>query len=655
MAPSRKRKNTSDDEGEEEEVESSLTDENRSLKSNSDYNENNLKTHYFITPKTSAPSTSKRKADLQARCPLLPLFDGKEPIDNVRFRYKLYKATWTQQSDKIQTILNKANDELLDKLTNFIRVSAGTSSKLPVGYVQMTSNTANNYRILDQFYSHILDKLEECILVKLNSRNSPHIKGALKEVIKQFEEAHDELDHGGELNYDLKVISKWIKENGKANTTRVVVVIEDTSLFGKQLLNQIIKIFQSFTPEIPFKLLVALSCDTRSWISDSIQRDIRRNLDGYKFKSNDNVSLGYHILNNVFLTPEMGDKDPLLIDSTLSTIILSRFRNSNNSIDALVAELKLSYMIYFYQSPLSILIAKFNHSCLYIDGLRKLPSFKREIEIKVDEKNKEAFDLLTKDEAVFDLFKHAEHQYKAWKLAVINAVNILYNIDKQKEKFELYTSLVNGKLLNSKFFRNCLAKVNSKTSVLTENCTKTVNGASDTFLKTLQTGLMRQDAPPTTLLADYFLNPVLRQSPDAMIFNEIFLINGGIVREKFDNAPVLEENIENLMINLVRPNLRSTLEQSLENPNMYLKNESVPLICKMFKIYKEAPTAINLHDFHQAFSAILDRPAHVTDDEEWRKMSYSWFLQTCFEMMHLGFLQTKKTGEYLEKAIWKGV
>ncbi|KAI3405271.2 ORC3 [Candida oxycetoniae] len=649
----------------------------------------NFKTHYFAIPKTS--STNSERGFPQTFCaitgqqsevkptktPFLSLFNGKEPLKNVKFRYKLYEKIWKNQSKKIQSIVNNANDDLFRELICFIneplplhQMPSSPSlqpEKLSIGYIQMTSNTANNLRILDQFYKYIEEKnSQRSFLITLNTKNCPHIKGALKEIIKQFDEGHgNKLDSSKYLFYDLGILASWFEKNGLDE--RIVIVIEDTNLFNNQLLNQVIKSLQSTSSQIPFKLLITLSCDTvSSWINNNIRSDIRLNSQGYKFRSNDNISLGFMILHNLFLTPELTEENPLLISNTLSTIILTRFQNSNNSIDALISEVRLCYMIHFYQSPLSILITRLDESKLYVDGLRKLPSFKKLVEKKLAVKSMEGKDLLSNDACVIKLFQSAKAQYQTHKLVIMNANNVIYQLDpkKRKEKFELYTSLVNGKLFTSKYFRECLnitqhppRVVERITSSLTTNCLETLNGVSDVYLIKLNKGLNAATDTPelVELLETYFQNPVLTTPLKEMPFNEIFSMDGGVIHEKFEKPPLFEENFENLMIDLLRPNLRATIETSLENAETYLGQiEKPPIICQMFKVYKEAPAAINLHDFYQAYSASLERPKSMTD-EDWHKTTYSWFLQNCFEMMHLGIVQPKKSSEYLEKAIWKGV
>ncbi|EMG45349.1 Subunit of the origin recognition complex, putative [Candida maltosa Xu316] len=505
----------------------------------SDNNNDDLKTHYYLQPNTTDTSSFQQVfrnlADQSTEFPVdttpfMSLFDGSELPENVNFRFKLYNQVWSHQLSKIQCILNNANDDLFQDLVKFI-----------------------------------------------NQQSLQRLSVILREVVKQFNEScGTKSSNSSRINYDLDNIVDWFDEM-KLRKTKVVLVLEDTNLINNQLLNQLLKVLQSYVGRIPFKILMALSCDTvSSWINVNIANDLRMSIEGYKFKSNDNKSLGYIILNNLFLTPELTEDNPLLINNTLSTIILNRFENSNNSIDALISEIKLCYMIYFYQSPLSILIAQDPSSKLYIDGLRKLSSFKKYIELRIHQGDARVKDLLTQDEAVIKLFQQARRDFAKFKLVIMNAINIIYQLhpNKPKQKFELYKLLINHKLLNSKYLYHSvkdMAKLPEDVLGrvifgLTENCKEVVGDLKDDHLiKFIQSLADLNDLKEVgAKIESYFDNSILTTPLEYMVFHEIFSMNGGIIKERHSRPPLFEENYENLMINLLRPNLRATLEQGLD-------------------------------------------------------------------------------------------
>ncbi|RCK54479.1 Origin recognition complex subunit 3 [Candida viswanathii] len=674
----RKRSSPDDDDIEDENLSSSVENSTPDPQNDND----DMKTHYYITPKVPGdPSmfyrlycrlTNQTVAQVKHESPFLTLFNGKEPTSNAQHRFKSYNRVWQHQLAKIQSILDNANDDLFQDLVKFINL--GSFNKLSVGYVQLTSNTANNLRILQEFYGY-LDKKEgfDYKLITLNSKNFAYnIKTTLRDIVKQFNESFDKPRESYRLNYDLDTIADWYGQE-ELRTTKIVLVLEDTNLINNQLLNQLLKVLQAYVGRIPLKILMALSCDTvSSWTNSNLTNDLRMSIEGYKFKSNDNKSLGYIILNNLFLTPELTPENPLLINSTLSTIILNRFENSNNSVDALIAEIKLCYMIYFYQLPLSILIDSEPLTDIYIDGLRKLPSFKKYVELKLHQDDPVVVELLKDNEAVIKLFHQARLNFRKFKLAVMNAINIIYQLhpNKPKQKFELYKLLINHKLLNSKYLFESIKNL-SKLSHdvlervivgLTDNCKEVVGDIRDEHLirlikelSTLENLHSIQD-----IVQNYLDNQVLSLPLDYFVFHEVFTLDGGIISEKHGKVQ-LEENYENLMSSLIQAELRGSIERGLNQSESYLANDLInvdktclpPVLCHIFKLYKEAPSKINMLDFYLAFKSTLDMQEYCPHGQDWDKVTYAWFLQAVQELNHIGLLHIKTDG--LEKTIWKGV
>ena len=153
---------------------------------------------------------------------------------------------------------------------------------------------------------------------------------------------------------------------------------------------------------------------------------------------------------------------------------------------------------------------------------------------------------------------------------------------------------------------------------LTDNCTEILDGISDNHLIQLIKGLgeLSDLRGVSDKLQNYFDNSILTTPLEYMVFHEVFSMDGGLIQEKFTKPPLFEENYENLMINLLRPNLRATIERGLDNYETYLANPLIensveqplmpPTLTHLFKLYKEAPTTINLYDFYQAFKSTLD-------------------------------------------------
>lgn len=702
------------------------------------------KTHYWIKGKKRARRGFLKTLDgllgsgTKQSSPFVRLFNGRETDSAVAARYSLYQELWMSQEAMAHKILNKTNVTMFENLLQFLRAEY---KKLPVGLLLLTSNSANNTRILQELYRYIERYGKDVKIAALNSKNCANIKSMLREVVKQFlsfsnisnedrdEELDDEYeDNEGRVSYDFDLVEDWFNSQRRPDM-KLVILLEDTDSMDSLVLNQLIRLLYSYFKKLPLKIVMGLSSENASnWVNSNLSNDVRILIDGYKFKSNNNKSLAYTIMNELFLNVNT----PLLLDSVLSSILLTRYENSNNSIDILLSEIKLSYMIHFYGSPLPILLQKeFKITKPYIDALRMLPSFKSHIEMKVHDLRelKENFqkseaipesqmpnsktqhklkieidflkndiqELLNSDDALIHLFRSSRIQFLSYKLSVFNAVNVIHTLQPEKSTFEIYKLIVNAQLFNSlhlsRFFKHLQTSPETFKRIeklrASENLVESLDGVNDDNLIELNNDLrlLTSDNYSSKLInaVQRFLNnPQLARPINLLLFSEIYTIDGGSL--EFSTAKSIEENKENLMINLIRPNLRSILEAALEDSDSYLKNELIlkeverisevraPPLSQLFAVYKDAPASVNLFDFYSAFKHSLNKESIIDDikqnllkcdlpnkkkllelDIDWDKFTYTVFIQSCFELIMMGILKEKSRADFLEKSIWKGL
>lgn len=784
---------------------------------------NHQKTHYFIDPAKQQRKTDQnrglnifshlltdsRKSPKNHGTPLNNLFNCQESDANVKQRYELFNKVWDHQLEKIEHILKNTNLELFQNLLEYIEKPVASKSrtakarssdcKLPIGFLSLTSNNANNIRILDEFNEYLRGASNTDLkIINLNSKNCANIKSTLREIIRQFmdieskrpekpKESNNDNDEefdtaeedlqsesededqtpapvkessealeededaqisnalGGRISYDFDVVEDWCNYYFSKNHTnlydsklRIILIIEDSDSINNDVLNQLLKLLHSYSSKLPIHVFMALSSsNVSSWINLHLTNPLRTIINGVKFSSNDNKDLGFKVLEELFLNNEITEESPISIDSRLSLIVLNRFENSNNSIDNLVSELKLSFMIYFYQLPLSLMIdSGFKPSKLHIEALRKLSSFKEymelklhqfselkqlvekeqqtndeskakysELKLKIDKLKGETKKLFLSNDAVIKTLNQAKVDFQIYRNSLINAVNLLHEIDPSKRhKFQIYKTITNNQLINSKYLTDCLRSLRGLDP---EKLAKTIefirsspvlrpqlnDNVVDEYIVKLQSSLQNvgedQAEELRNALIKYFNENIhLNKKINDNLFNEIFTFDGGVSELESTRPPrFIEENLQNLLINLVRPSLRQVLESGLDDAQSYLSNElirseenkdsSVPMLSKLYNVYKDAPVNINIYDFYVAFKQSLPKAAIIEElqqsandesraiakrlqksdekDELWRKVTFSWFLQSCFELISFGLLKEKTKGDFVEKSIWKGV
>ena len=736
---------------------------------------NAQKTHYIIDPTIRkkanvAQDSTKPKLDNANRSPFCKLLHEKP--HHVLHRFSLYEKIWGHQLGAIQKILNSANNELFANLLQFIEDPI--TPKLNVAFLGLSSNTANNLRVLDDFSFYMRSRpaqYQNLRVVTLNSKTCFNVKIALREVVKQvlegpsrrgteednsveeqedenaeneenlpvkedngdedFEEAEQEEvieGDGGRISYDFEIVEDWIKDYSKqekdTEKLRIVVILEDTNGFSNEVLNQLVQLFCVYATRAPLKLIMSLSSKNISdWITANITSKLRTMINGCKLEAKENKDIGFQVINDILLQNEITPDNPLLLDARLSLIVLNRFENSNNSIDSLITELKLSYMIHFYQLPLSSLVDNnFPAETFHYAALRKLPSFKTYMEsrmhqlaqmepgsIEAQKAKDELVGLLTDDEQLQRLLEKAKSRFQNYQNAVMNAVHIVHHIGgASKEKFQIYKLITNNQLINSVYLSDMLKKLKLLGSkeflslvhfINSDAIKERIGNCIDRDIAKLKEEL-KDDKNKLWVdaITDYlYKNENVNMKIHDNLFNEVLTINGGISElENLSSSTSIEENYENLMISLIRPKLREIIEKGMDEPQKYLRNALVlehigqenksmrmtgPVLSKIYQVYKDAPVNINLWDFYLAFKLSLQQKDLLseianavktadtetskmmetllkdieTDEKQWDKLAYAWFLQSCFELESMGFLREKSKGDYVEKLIWKNL
>lgn len=719
---------------------------------------NSQKTHYVI--ETSRRKRQKRELPASL-CPFLPHTGEDHKL--TKHRYSLYEKIWSHQLGAIQQILNSANDAFFGDLVSF--VNSPFSSKLQTAFLGRSSNTANNLRTLDEFATYLYKHGNQHVrLVTLDLKECVHVKAAVRDIIKQVlepkqrlqeepladfgdegepangpaeeedieGEAADDAGDGGRISYDFGIVVDWVESyiarTNSAEQLRLVVVLQDSDAFENEVLNQLVHLLSVYSKQLPIKLVMALSSKGISdWVNDNITSNMRVLIDGTRLEAKNNKDICFQVIDDILLRNEITSENPLLLDAQLSLIVLNRFENSNNSIDSLITEFKLTYMIHFYQLPLSILAdPSFVPQPFHYEALRKLPSFKTHVEFLLHSHNnfkkegdkdeasamaKKITELLSRDTAILELFRNAKMQLQKYQNAVMNAIHLIHFLsDGEKQKFQLYKLVTNNQLINSSYLSDVLKRVRQFDRervkqvvdfLESEAITIAIDDVADEDILGLKRGIanLTPDGENLLRLLTSYLhdNPALNMKISDNLFNEVLTITGGINEmDKVQPKGSIEESYENLMIKLIRPRLKESLEMALDEPQRYLRNILVtteasekyltskfvgPFISKLYQVYKDAPVNINIWDFFMAFKLSLSKKDLIdelafrlenytgedkktlekiyrdsmNDEKKWEKVTYGWFLQSSAELADMGFLREKSKGDYVEKLIWKNL
>lgn len=606
-----------------------------------------LEPFYLLEPqKKTNPSNSLDQDNLSPETfTVFPKLNN-EQINQTQTRFEMYTSISETIMKNITNVLYSSHDELFKYLYHFCKVDDADpnpeetsnliqpSKKLPAGYVLVSSNGINNYRIFQEFF-RVVNNDEDLKLVRISAKYSKTIKAIVRQIIWQLdgddinddhnkdddaEEDQDEdqedqdKERDDQSKYDLQLVREWFASN---RYNKLIIVFEDTEAIGVQNINLFFQYIFGII-DLPIKVIFTLATrNISSWINNNINNELRLRLNNYKFETESDANICLNILKQVLTN------SPLLLDPKLVQIILSRFSNGNNSIDSVLNEIKLSIMIHFYQNSYSRFINE-DPTIEDVQVLKKLPSYKRFVETQLY-KYKQSLITKTqvsecfKDDYILDQFNQVKQKYQNVKHQLKKIFKYLH-----QDELKFYQLLIQGKLFSSQLWQTISQSDNPK-----------------------------------------LIGHINSMGSVPILFKEVFFINGGDFETE---TPRLVENYNNLMLSLLRPNSRKTISDNLMSCNAYLNNSLIkksskmdPMVVRLFNLLNDAPPTLNHYDFFNAFKHSLDKETVCNElkvnfqDNEWDKVILSWFLHICNEFFMLGLIKEKSRGDHFEKSIWRGL
>ncbi|OAA63681.1 origin recognition complex subunit [Niveomyces insectorum RCEF 264] len=346
-----------------------------------------------------------------------PLLQGREPPDAVARRWKLFTSTWAELDNRIQTVLQRANQATLQAILDFIETSDGP--KLPAAFVVFGPAAATTDLLL---FKQLGAALVACgdsgeggnggarafrRMVRLRAAEAPNLRAALKTIVRGATEvtatgdAADDDDVVAKdghkyLAYDLEAVYVMIRDAQSKNnnvatptSTRIVLVFEDSEAFDAALLADLLAFLHAWRDRIPFVLLfgVATSVDL---FHARLPKQAAHRLAASPSHSCFDVAPSAAVLDRLVRRAVAAADVPLRLGPNLLRTMAERQDEQVAGISVFSDSLKYAYMCYFYANPLSVLVQGEDETiAVYLDNpdydqaVRQLPSFRRHVEALV--------------------------------------------------------------------------------------------------------------------------------------------------------------------------------------------------------------------------------------------------------------------------------
>ncbi|KAF8242366.1 hypothetical protein K440DRAFT_590933 [Wilcoxina mikolae CBS 423.85] len=695
---------------------------------------------YIFTSGPDVPRPNKRRRTSKGKgkelskapeeqCLFPTLLDGREKEETIKLRWDTYHRLWADQERRTKFILDSFNQKTLDDVSGFVASAQPEKydGKIPTALVLTGPNIASHAPLFVQFKSRIRDLDRAGPVVVLTSKDALNLKGVLKKLIKDATEQEEGMSNEDEelilgkkgaklLNYDLQILQNWC---GLHPGQKVVVAIQDTEAFDSTILADLISLFNAYLDRIPFVLLLGIATSLDIF-HEKLPKATIRMMQGDKF----DVERAEECLAQVFNDAVLGDKSILRLGSSVCDLLMERQRNHTQSIQTFIAALKYAYMSHFYANPLSIILGFLDDaeglstvlSDEHIEAIRTLPSFRRYIESKLEDRDSKEVRALINDNSYLRSFvATSTAKCHSYAIQVGNAVEILEfsrsclssSSSPRTPRYELFPRVLTGELhAESPMIRELLlsikkmnstsllhlisalsttvmaSKLNSvkseveelasETSVLTSEFDVTSSSLRSTAvskkiqLNAHKSGLTKNDTLYSQLVQkvydiflEYFSDTL--ESIEYVFLHEVFFYD--LVSPHKD---------------VFAPRARATVERALSRPADYLgckcceltqeekeagedgtMKGSHPPTCIVYQLYLEGGALINGFDLWSAFKSVINGE-DADEDETREKMdeatAQALFCRSVAEMKFLGFVkQTRKRVDHLQKLAWKGL
>ncbi|EXV00667.1 origin recognition complex subunit 3 [Metarhizium robertsii] len=403
-------------------------------------------------PKRRRVSKGAAKKSVQAdEAPLfVPLLNGAEQEAFVRLRQTRFEEAWAMVDLRIQAILRESNSATLDQVSAFL-IDSGTSiDQIPSAFVVTGPNIASQGLLFEQL-SETLGQQSASRFVRLKSSEAVTLKAALKKTIRdamamtgdaEDEEMRiDEAPSGRRyLEYDLEALEAFIKP---LRCEHVFVAFQDSEGFDSGLLSDLITLFHSWRPRIPFTLLFGIATSVEL-LQARLLKSACRLVYGAQF---DAAQAG-NILETVFKGAVAAADVPLILGGPLLQSMLDRQHEQVAGIQSFTSSLKMSdlvkyaYMCHFYANPLSILCSPDGDDAPqaeHLEAARNLPSFRhaveREVEKNTSESLQHAKSLLNSNEYLLDQIRRGHSNKQTWAGRYLRSLLIVRAAGAQRGSF----------------------------------------------------------------------------------------------------------------------------------------------------------------------------------------------------------------------------
>ncbi|KAF4946231.1 hypothetical protein FGADI_11365 [Fusarium gaditjirri] len=628
----------------------------------------------------------------------VPLLNGAEKPELVKLRERLFQESWAKTDERIQRVLKTSNIETLNQVSEFAKDAVTESGdRIPSAFIITGPNIASQDLLFQQL-SETLQQTTSSKFVGLRSSEASTLKATLKKIIRDVaakastdEDDDLEVSDGREgrryLDYDLEALYAFIKPQ---NVEHVFVAFQDSEGFDSSLISDLVILFNSWRPRIPFTLLFGIATSVELLQARLLKASCQQ-IYGAQF----DVIQTSAILETVFRTAVATSDAPVVLGASLIRSLLDRQHDQVSGIQTFTIVLEHTASL----------------QAEHIEAIRHTDSFRENVEQAVEsgilDNVQYAKDLLEKDEFLVTRVQDSLARRQESVEDFLRSLLILGETESQGVEFSrAYAEALDEGVSITENSRALESVRRMDVSELLVMLRKVVS-----ILQKGDRGLLLGPASKQTDLE--FRDALTRQLVNLEELQSRAEEQGITLRSKYsgqskvmrttviaqrvqlsqDSAALTDEDkqltqavddITGLLIAHVQfvrprslllseswlydsrapsrdvfvPRPRAVLERSLTRPHDYLSCScckpgdgetpaTLPATALLYRLYTETGSLINVADLWAAFSAL------VSEEETDERKSLVMFYRALAELRALGFVKaSKKKADHIAKLKW---
>jgi origin recognition complex subunit 3 len=612
-----------------------------------------------------------------------PLFDGKENPRSTEGRSDLFHELWSQQEQAVGQVVRHVDASLLADIVHFVKQTSPDEqrTRIPTGLVLTGPNYGLQGRLLEHWRTNHLSQPAEEVIILDNSQ-APNLTTALKNIVRSvvvqrkgadwyqaFLNEHKRLIP---MNYDLQLLQTFVKREG---LNKIVVSILDVEIFDVNALSDLISALSSWIDRLPIVLLFGIATTTELFEARLPKRTVKL-LQGRVF----DISLQDDSLYSIYQTVQDDPATKLWLGPALSSILLERSKDQDESPESFAGSFRYVYMSHFFANPLSVLLAATRTTLVpatedLCNAIRNTNSFHTYAESLLEVKGADAVKRLLGDD-VF-LLKEAmkavsdgQQAMMQFREAVQFFIRVYHLLQPSTNTiltpFEVDSQVFSGTVfLDGNLYNDTLASLEKLPSDALESLLNqcplpdsAVDFSTATILSTLHTlhtagsGIpirSAQDPKHNTTSTTISRNNTVSLAKHAPKLSKLEKEYTALVQDVHRG---MSDYFESRIIDITKlfmneafvydlkmplasaftPRSRYAIERALDRPGDYLgcecctagsqlakgtRTDKLPPASLLWQLWCEAGSIVNVRDLWEAFSAaIVDREEEDEDEEE---------------------------------------